>query len=286
MIRTLSTMILNCQFTLTTMIRTLRAPVAGRSHAFVRAHACRRAASCRAGSATSAGSTHAAARTRSHPSGGRRCGFRALGALAASAPRLGPLLPHIGLGLERRCRIQVSGLRAADVRARCAGAVGARRARGVVEERARAARVASRRPAEVRAAFSATSAQDRPIRVGRCCRGPLCSAAGTRRSCRPRSCSTTCARARSRSWCTQPSPSADVGGVGPVLVKMWEGWAQSQRRCGTDGPSPGADVGGASPVLAQMWQGSEECARSLALPRGAPLPALPHTVRMRGRATE
>ncbi len=34
---------------------------------------------------------------------------------------------------------------------------------------------------------------------------------------------------------------------------MWEGWAQSRRRCGRGGPSPGADVGGVGPVPAPMW---------------------------------
>ena len=33
---------------------------------------------------------------------------------------------------------------------------------------------------------------------------------------------------------------------------MWQGWAQSRRRCGTGGPSPGADVAGVGPVAAQM----------------------------------
>jgi hypothetical protein len=53
----------------------------------------------------------------------------------------------------------------------------------------------------------------------------------------------------------QVSPGADVGGVGPVPVQMWEGWAQSRRRCGRGEPSPGADVAGVSPVPMQMWQG-------------------------------
>ena len=30
---------------------------------------------------------------------------------------------------------------------------------------------------------------------------------------------------------------------------------QSQRRCGRGGPSPGADVAGVSPVPVQMWEG-------------------------------
>jgi hypothetical protein len=51
-----------------------------------------------------------------------------------------------------------------------------------------------------------------------------------------------------------PSPGADVGGVGPVPAQMWEGRAQSQRRCGRGEPSPSADVGGVSPVPAQMWE--------------------------------
>ena len=40
----------------------------------------------------------------------------------------------------------------------------------------------------------------------------------------------------------------------PVPVQMWQGLAQSRRRCGSGEPSPGADVAAASPVLAQMWQ--------------------------------
>jgi len=50
------------------------------------------------------------------------------------------------------------------------------------------------------------------------------------------------------------SSGADVAGVGPVPAPMWQGWAQSRRRCGRGEPSPGADVAGVSPVPAQMWQ--------------------------------
>jgi hypothetical protein len=39
---------------------------------------------------------------------------------------------------------------------------------------------------------------------------------------------------RAQSWCRcgrgGPSPGADVAGVGPVLVQMWPGWAQSRPR--------------------------------------------------------
>jgi hypothetical protein len=31
----------------------------------------------------------------------------------------------------------------------------------------------------------------------------------------------------------EPSPGADVGGASPVPVQMWEGRAQSRRRCGS-----------------------------------------------------
>ncbi len=33
------------------------------------------------------------------------------------------------------------------------------------------------------------------------------------------------------------SPGADVAGVGPVPVQMWQGWAQSRCRCGRGGPT-------------------------------------------------
>ena len=55
---------------------------------------------------------------------------------------------------------------------------------------------------------------------------------------------------------------------------------QSQRRCGRGGPSPGADVAGVSPVPVQMWE------RWALRCRGACRCRLPHTLRMRGRATE
>ncbi len=37
--------------------------------------------------------------------------------------------------------------------------------------------------------------------------------------------------------------------------QMWPGWAQSRCRCGRGGPSPGADAGGVGPVLVQMREG-------------------------------
>ncbi len=37
-------------------------------------------------------------------------------------------------------------------------------------------------------------------------------------------------------------PGADVAAMGSVPAQMWQRWAQSRRRCGSDGPSPGADV--------------------------------------------
>ncbi len=51
------------------------------------------------------------------------------------------------------------------------------------------------------------------------------------------------------------SDGTDVAGVGPVPAQMWQGWAQSRRRCGRGEPSPGADVEGVSPVPAQTWKG-------------------------------
>ena len=52
-----------------------------------------------------------------------------------------------------------------------------------------------------------------------------------------------------------PIPSADVAAVGPVPVKMWQGWAQSRCRCGSGELhpgrigelSPGADAAGMKP---------------------------------------
>jgi hypothetical protein len=43
-----------------------------------------------------------------------------------------------------------------------------------------------------------------------------------------------------------------------VPAQMWQGGAQSRRRCGRGEPSPGADVAGGSPVPAQMWAGVSE----------------------------
>ena len=50
------------------------------------------------------------------------------------------------------------------------------------------------------------------------------------------------------------SPDADVVGVSPVPVHMWQWCAQSPFRCGRGEPSPGADVAGASPVPWLTWQ--------------------------------
>ena len=70
--------------------------------------------------------------------------------------------------------------------------------------------------------------------------------------------------ARARHWCAQsrcrcgrgePSPGADVAGVSPVLVQMWQGRAPSQPSCGRGEPSPSPVVAGASPVPAQLGQG-------------------------------
>ncbi len=44
------------------------------------------------------------------------------------------------------------------------------------------------------------------------------------------------------------SPGADVAGVSPVPVQMWQRRARSQCRCGRGAPSPGADVAGVGPV--------------------------------------
>jgi hypothetical protein len=49
-------------------------------------------------------------------------------------------------------------------------------------------------------------------------------------------------RSRCRCGRGEPSPGADMAGVGPVPMQTWQGWAQSRRRCGRGEPSPGADV--------------------------------------------
>ena len=38
-------------------------------------------------------------------------------------------------------------------------------------------------------------------------------------------------------------------------VEMWQGQARSRCRCGRVEPNPGADVAGLSPIPVQMWQG-------------------------------
>jgi hypothetical protein len=43
--------------------------------------------------------------------------------------------------------------------------------------------------------------------------------------------------------------------MGPVLVRMWPGWAQSRPRSSRCESSPGADVAGVGPVQAQKKQG-------------------------------
>ena len=58
-----------------------------------------------------------------------------------------------------------------------------------------------------------------------------------------------------RGDCREPSPGADVAGASRVPEQMWQGRAESRRRCGKGEPSPGADVAGVSRVPAQMWQG-------------------------------
>jgi hypothetical protein len=97
------------------------------------------------------------------------------------------------------------------------------------------------------------------------------------------------AQSRCRCGSGWPSPGADVAGVrpvpvqmwqgcapvpgqmwegaspvlmqmwqrmGPVPVQMWHGWAQSRCRCGMGGPSADADMAtGTGPVPVQMWQG-------------------------------
>jgi hypothetical protein len=39
-----------------------------------------------------------------------------------------------------------------------------------------------------------------------------------------------------------------------VPMRMWAGWAQSRFRCGRGGPSPYADVSGVGPVPVQLWE--------------------------------
>jgi hypothetical protein len=56
------------------------------------------------------------------------------------------------------------------------------------------------------------------------------------------------------------SPGADVAGVSPVPVQMWQGRAQSRCRCGRGEPSPGADVAEVSLVPMRMWQGQPQAA--------------------------
>ena len=51
---------------------------------------------------------------------------------------------------------------------------------------------------------------------------------------------------RAQSRCSEPSPGADVAGVGPVPVQMWAG----------TGPVPVQMWAGASPVPVQMWAGA------------------------------
>ncbi len=62
--------------------------------------------------------------------------------------------------------------------------------------------------------------------------------------------------AESRRRCGRggPSPGADVAGVSPVPAQMWQGWAESRRRCGSRERGVGACVGGVGRVPAQMWQ--------------------------------
>ena len=48
--------------------------------------------------------------------------------------------------------------------------------------------------------------------------------------------------------CVLPSPGAEVAGVSPVPVQMWQRCAQSRCRCGSGTPSPGADVAAVRPV--------------------------------------
>ena len=46
----------------------------------------------------------------------------------------------------------------------------------------------------------------------------------------------------------EPSPGTDVAGVRPVLAQMWQGCAQSWRRCGRGEPSPDADAAAEGPI--------------------------------------
>ena len=50
------------------------------------------------------------------------------------------------------------------------------------------------------------------------------------------------ARLHARSIVTLVHAVPRVAGAGPVPAQMWQGRAQSRRRCGRGGPSPGADV--------------------------------------------
>jgi hypothetical protein len=248
------------------MILTLPTPVAGPSHAFVRAHACRRVASCRAGSAMSIGSTHAAARTRSHPSGGRRCGFRA-----------SMLLPHPRRDWAYSCHTMAEPGTALPhpifgvARGRCARAMH-RRCRRTPSSRRRSrtsSRSSSRKSTACGSALYRLSghicAGSTDLR-GRFCRGSalrcgrykaFMQASLVQHDLRTSSLEELVRPTQSRRRCGRggPSPGADVGGVGPVPMQMWQGWAQSWCRCGRGEPSPGADVGGVGPVLMQMWQG-------------------------------
>ncbi len=238
-IRTLSTIIrtlTSINRTLTTSIRTLRtiirtlpAPFAGPSHAFVRAHAWRRAAWCRAGSTTSAGSTHAAARTRSRPSGGRRCGFGPSVLLPHPRRDWAHSLPHYGWAWNGPAASDFGG---------CAWQMCARDAPALSAH------------AELEASFKNELAQlesqvdglqkcappfrphlRRIDRSAAAAAATVCSAlrqvqgvhAGLARAARP-----------------AHELARGAGAPNPVPAQMWEGWAQSQRRCGRGGPSPGA----------------------------------------------
>ncbi len=268
-IRTLTTIHRNLTTsirTLTTIIRTLPAPVAGPSHAFVRARACRRAASCRAGSATSIGSTPAAARTRSHPSNGRRCG---LGPRCSCRIRAGtgPTPATLWLSLERPCRIRFRGC-AWQMCARDAPAMSAhaeleasfRNELAQLESQVdglqkcappfrphlrridRSARLLLQRALLLRQVQGVHAELARAARPAH----ELARGAGAPNPVRVQMWE-GCAQSQRRCGRGAPSPSADVGGVGPVPVQMWEGCAQSRCRCGRGGPSPGADVGGGEP---------------------------------------
>ncbi len=54
-----------------------------------------------------------------------------------------------------------------------------------------------------------------------------------------------------RSGLTQSQPTPAAGSRWPSAPRE----AQSRCRCGRDGPCPGADVGGVGPVPVQMWEG-------------------------------